>query len=204
MLFWTCVYSFQFALYLHQELGFDMSSQTEFSFQLASGFLLASRGMWSLATFLVANWAAIVAYLRNEQQRLLYDGNAPPKEEDELVQLNIALQREIVNFTALGIQRSVRDIDVFQKQDQRSISSRYSSFNLFVSVARCYSCFVESLLTAFLECGHRTRKCRESMYHLWLMILAIQIKVDQCIQSQLVAIVATGKALDRPCRFCCR
>lgn len=138
MLFWTCVYSFQFALYLHQELGFDMSSQTEFAFQLASGFLLASRGMWSLATFLVANWAAIVAYLRNEQQRLLYDGNVPPKEEDELVQLNIALQREIVNFTALGIQRSVRDIDVFQKQTQRSVSSRYSSFNLFVSVARCY------------------------------------------------------------------
>lgn len=88
--------------------------------------------MWTLATFLVANWPVIYAYLRNEQQRLLYDGTAPPKEEEEQVQLNIALQREIVNFTALGIQRSVRDMDLFQKQDRRSMSSRYSSFNIFV------------------------------------------------------------------------
>jgi hypothetical protein len=131
MLFWTSVYTFQFALYLHQELGFPIASNTVFSFQLASGFLLSSRGLWSLATFLVANWPAIIAFLRNEQQRLLFDGSAPPKEEEEQVQLNIALQREIVNFTALGIQRSVRDMDLFQKRDTRSISSRYSSLNIF-------------------------------------------------------------------------
>jgi hypothetical protein len=133
---------------------------------LISGFLLASRGIFSLGTFLAANWPAIRAYLRNDSNNTTaystttsaaYSTSAvsvtavnsqdkntsnnnnnqyvPPKEEEEQVQLNIALQREIVNFTALGIQRSVRDMEKLRmtNESQRSSSTRYSSFNLFVS-----------------------------------------------------------------------
>lgn len=105
------------------------------NFQTISGFLLASRGVWSLGTFLVANWPAILAYIRNEQQKALFNGNnsynTPPKEEEEQVQLNIALQREIVNFTAHGIQRAVRDMEQLLLKSSVSSNSRYSSFNLF-------------------------------------------------------------------------
>lgn len=88
-----------------------------------------------MGTFLVANWSAITNYLHNEQSRPLSGEQVPPKEEEEQVQLNVALQAEIVNFTALGIQRAVRDLRELAKlsQSQRSSNSRYSSFNLFVS-----------------------------------------------------------------------
>lgn len=121
-----------------------------------------------MATFLVANWPAIIAFLRNEQQRLLFDGSAPPKEEEEQVQLNIALQREIVNFTALGIQRSVRDMDLFQKRDTRSISSRYSSLNIFVSSSFARLLFfsiaiklgyMHGFIWIYVECENAWRIC---------------------------------------------
>lgn len=181
MLFWTCVYTFQFVLYLRQEFGLSLSSDSEYAFQLVSGFLLSSRGMWSLATFLVANWPAINAYFRNEQQRLQFGENAPPKEEEEQVQLNIALQREIVNFTALGIQRSVRDMDFFQKRDTHSISSRYSSLNIFVRYL--YFSF-ENHLYAFSSSFlfyNRILKCPESAFLLLSMIQVFQILMGQFI-----------------------
>lgn len=54
-----------------------------------------------------------------------------PKEEEELVQLNIALQKEIVRFTALGIQKAVTEIIPFGEDRNRSNSANNNTF--FVS-----------------------------------------------------------------------
>ncbi len=55
----------------------------------------------------------------------------PPLEEEVQVQLNVALQKEIIRFTALGIQKSVREIDhLIQELPARSNS--FSSY-FFVS-----------------------------------------------------------------------
>lgn len=92
--------------------------------------------MWSLTFFLAANWREFSIYLRqrladndeaneNFSERIttkiakiignliLSKSDRPvPKVEDETVHLNIALQKEIVRFTALGVQKAVRDFGV--------------------------------------------------------------------------------------------
>jgi hypothetical protein len=120
--------------------------------------MFALRGVWSLGIFLLTNWLDLASYYRkNERIKAVSsatnDNNLPssavtaiallpPKEEEELVQLNIALQKEIVKFTAVGIQRAVREIDdlIYQQASSSShggstsrTSSLATSFNFFVS-----------------------------------------------------------------------
>ena len=122
----------------------------EIDLRSISGFLLASRGIWSLGIFLIANWFEIYDYFNHSDSTIDYfktdtlnqqfvnsnshlnisnlsnlsaaikprEGSAsfemrrsslrniPTKEEDERVQLNVALQKEIVKFTGLGILNS--------------------------------------------------------------------------------------------------
>lgn len=50
----------------------------------ASAFLLASRGLWSLAIFLIANWLEITTFFRNQKETksVAAGGRAsPPKVE---------------------------------------------------------------------------------------------------------------------------
>lgn len=98
-----------------------------------SAFLLASRGIWGLGIFLIANRDDFLTYFRKRGITLPADQlqEKDPLDEEDQVQLNVALQKEIVRFTALGIQKSVREIDqLLQDSPQRSNS--LSSF-FFVS-----------------------------------------------------------------------
>jgi hypothetical protein len=95
-----------------------------------SAFLLAARGVWALGIFIVANRADFYTYLR-KTRGITHHSDHPPLEEEEQVQLNVALQKEIVRFTALGIQKSVREIGQLMHGGTRSNS--LSSF-FFVSI----------------------------------------------------------------------
>lgn len=97
---------------------------------------MASRGTWSLGLFIIANWQDLSAFFQQESKQK--DANAPPKQEEELVQLNIALQKEIVRFTALGIQRAVRDAEHLSQNSKVRISSLSIPFNFFVRISSNY------------------------------------------------------------------
>ena len=68
--------------------------------------------------------AAASSSTRNKSGRL----PAPPKVEQELIQLNVALQTEIVRFTVLGIQRAVRDVEESMIEQERLSSGGVSFF----------------------------------------------------------------------------
>ena len=115
----------------------------ENSLRSVSAFLLASRGIWSLGIFLAANWNEIYAHfhkileqnkaLRNSGNTSTTDGthSVPPKEEQELVQLNIVLQKEIVRFTGLGIQKAAREINVILEAANSASRSSLTSNLIF-------------------------------------------------------------------------
>jgi hypothetical protein len=105
-------------------------------------FMFASRGVWSLFIFLMTNWMDLKNYYDSEQEKhrqqqesiasnndpsYVMSPSSPPKEEEELVQLNIALQKEIVRFTAIGIQRAVKEIDELMHSSGSHSGSRTSS-----------------------------------------------------------------------------
>ena len=92
-------------------------------FHTISAFVLAARGLWTLGIFLAANRVDLENYWKKQ----ISDNN--PREEEELVQLNVALQKEIVRFTALGIQKSVTEVLVDNEEQRR----RSGSVNFFVS-----------------------------------------------------------------------
>jgi hypothetical protein len=107
--------------------------------------MFASRGVWSLGIFVVTNWMDLAYFYRSQQakkQRSLSVAagtselmQSPPKEEEELVQLNIALQKEIVRFTAIGIQRAVKEIDDVLHHKGSRTSSIANSLNFFVRIS---------------------------------------------------------------------
>eukprot|EP01038_Epipyxis_sp_PR26KG_P007138 gene7138-9739_t len=130
-MFWTFVFTFQFLNYLNSNVIDFLSPGNQYDFSSVSGFLLASRGVWSLGIFLIANWYEIFDFfatpkrLPGENNQTIEDGlersyssfsrsfsklPPPPPEEEERVQLNIALQKEIVKFTSLGIQKAVMEL----------------------------------------------------------------------------------------------
>lgn len=108
--------------------------------------------MWSLGIFLLANWNEIRGHFfpaprlgtaggadhartttatnTSLSNRNFISADPPPNEEQELVQLNIALQKEIVRFTGLGIQKAVREIDEIL-QAQSSASRSTGTGNIF-------------------------------------------------------------------------
>jgi hypothetical protein len=93
--------------------------------------------VWGLGIFLLANRADFITFFRKKKEFSLnsdpQEKDNPPLEEEEQVQLNVALQKEIVRFTALGIQKSVREIDQLI-QDLPHRSNSFSSF-FFVSLS---------------------------------------------------------------------
>jgi hypothetical protein len=121
-------------------------------------FLLASRGAWSLGIFVVSHWTELVLYWKNEQMRresisnprgksIDHDMLSPPKDEEELVQLNVALQKEIVRFTASGIRQALRGVEITRPALERSSSSLKGAFSIFVSNLALYVFSLLSLLT---------------------------------------------------------
>lgn len=58
----------------------------------------------------------------------------PPKEEEELVQLNVALQKEIVRFTASGIRQALRAME--STDSSRTSSGRTSASGPFIIFVR--------------------------------------------------------------------
>jgi hypothetical protein len=130
-----------------------------------SAFLLASRGMWSLGIFLLANWNEIHQHFQSLQLKHQSGANVPyiPKEEQELVQLNIVLQKEIVRFTGLGIQKAAREINVIMEaQNSASRSSLTSNLIFFVSCifTACFDFFV------IISCSS-IQKCPASLFLSW-------------------------------------
>lgn len=69
------------------------------------------------------------------------DGKQPPKEAQELVQLNIVLQKEIVRFTGLGIQKAAREINVIMEA-QNSASRSSLASNIFFLVGHIRQCIL--------------------------------------------------------------
>jgi hypothetical protein len=115
---------------------------TEEAMRTFVSFMFASRGVWSLFIFLMTNWMDLKNYYDSEQEKhrqqqesiasnndpsYVMSPSSPPKEEEELVQLNIALQKEIVRFTAIGIQRAVKEIDELMHSSGSHSGSRTSS-----------------------------------------------------------------------------
>ncbi|RYH13826.1 hypothetical protein EON65_34730 [archaeon] len=102
---------------------------------------------------MISNWYELSLFVKNEKNRrgsiinmtppplksVDQDLLNPPKEEEELVQLNVALQKEIVKFTANGIRQALKAMEVTGLH--RSSSGRTSTsgaFVIFVSqVAQC-------------------------------------------------------------------
>ncbi len=120
------------------------SQSDENVLRTVSAFLLASRGMWSLGIFLLANWNEIHQHFQALHLKHQSDATAPyiPKEEQELVQLNIVLQKEIVRFTGLGIQKAAREISVIMEaQNSTSRSSLTSNLAFFVSYRMFFNAF---------------------------------------------------------------
>lgn len=90
--------------------------------------MLASRGLWSLVFFVAANWNELSEYITARGNRTA-DQSTCPKEEEEQVHLNLALQKEIVRFTGLGIQKAVKDInDQLEAKAKMSRSQKRPSF----------------------------------------------------------------------------
>jgi chemotaxis receptor (MCP) glutamine deamidase CheD len=62
----------------------------------------------------------------------------PPKVEQEQVQLNVALQTEIVRFTVLGIQKAIQEVnETMAEQERLSGAGAAGGASFFVSVVFC-------------------------------------------------------------------
>ncbi len=64
----------------------------------ASAFLLASRGTWSLAIFLIANWLEITSFFRNQREgkSVAAGGRASPPKEEQVCFLRAILRTFVV------------------------------------------------------------------------------------------------------------
>eukprot|EP01039_Chlorochromonas_danica_P006594 gene6594-7287_t len=136
--FYAVLYCIQFVTYLKEDFNaYDVSWSIEKGLRTFSAFLLASRGIWSLGIFVLSNALELQLYLKHlrgelpsstaDASRQVEVINAP-KEEEELVQLNVALQKEIVRFTATGIRQALRAMERSSTiQAQRSSSGRTST-----------------------------------------------------------------------------
>ncbi len=79
------------------------------------------------------------------------------------MQLNIALQKEIVRFTAVGIQRAIRETDELSRQNSSVRSSSLAkSLNIFVrhfastySVAQDFLIIFDPLMDRMFACQAR-------------------------------------------------
>ena len=88
-----------------------MAGGTSKSLRTISIFVLAGRGMWTLGLFIFANGKEIDSYIKTYRSRSLGSVSEVPEAELETVQLNVALQLEIVRFTVKGIKKAVSDND---------------------------------------------------------------------------------------------
>ena len=115
-LFWSIVFILQFINYL--EGGYNRDLKT------ISIFVLAGRGMWTLGLFLFANWKEIKSFLvKNYRSRSSASEDTDvPEAELETVQLNVALQLEIVRFTVKGIKKAVSDYDFVDMKPSNSFA----------------------------------------------------------------------------------
>lgn len=61
----------------------------------------------------------------------------------EQVQLNVALQTEIVRFTVLGIQKAIRDVEESMAEQERNSTGGTSFFVSALFSHRCRGCTLE-------------------------------------------------------------
>jgi hypothetical protein len=141
-----------------------------------SSFVLASRGLWSLGIFVVSNYKEIYDFFKNKEKvelerqinrDLAKNGivaaNSGAYKEEEHIQLNVALQKEIVLFTALGIRKAVRRIDSITQKNIAVISEVEfgEGFYFFVRLAGFlpFPCIFCSILTSLFVAVVRVCVC---------------------------------------------
>lgn len=112
VIFWTILYAIQFFIYLRDFNAIHVkNSENIDALQNTSSFLVASRGVWSLAIFFIANKTDFTNYFKYQKKKKDGIEDNVQFEDSDSVQLNVALQKEIVRFTALGIQKATRDAE---------------------------------------------------------------------------------------------
>ena len=97
---------------------------------VATSFL-AGRGIWALIVFFSANYKDLLEYYRivsaQKNKAVSTDQGSTGTSsslEESAIELNLALQREIVGFTGLGIRRAVLEADRLEPGNIRKNSSR--------------------------------------------------------------------------------
>jgi hypothetical protein len=95
-------------------------------FRTLCAFLQASRGVWSLGIFTASHWTELSLYFYpNTADSTATNQPNSLSDVDELglVQLNVALQKEIVQCTAAGIRQSLRALEISKANNHASTST---------------------------------------------------------------------------------
>jgi len=132
--FWSVYFLICFITFVPNR---SLSSNQTKNLRTTSIFILASRGLFTLTFFLIANRKEITGYFLDKHRHASNTSDSPseysyaPKVENENIQLNVALQHEIQRFTKLGIQKAIKDADMDGEVSESLSTTVPRSSNMF-------------------------------------------------------------------------